>query len=95
MPADRRYLLWDPTKPVPSSAEAPLLKDVEFVVVKSREPEVDGYNWLHGAAIVRHKGALYASFGHNKGSENTATEVANGRKSTDGGEGVCHLSLLG
>jgi hypothetical protein len=28
---------------------------------------------------------LYVSFGHNKGSENTATEEARGRKSTDGG----------
>ena len=82
---DRRCLLWDSSKPVPKSTEAPLLEDVEFVVVKAREPEVDGYNWLHGAAIVRHKGALYVSFGHNKGSENTATEEARGRKSTDGG----------
>ncbi len=86
MPADRRFALWDSTKRVPSSAEAPLLEGVDFVVVKRREPEVDGYNWLHGAAIVRHKGVLYASFGHNQGSENTASEVANGCKSTDGGK---------
>lgn len=85
VPAERRHLLWDSSTPVPKSTEAPLLEDVEFVVVKAREPEVDGYNWLHGAAIVRHKGALYVSFGHNKGSENTATEEARGRKSTDGG----------
>ncbi|NQT12817.1 MAG: exo-alpha-sialidase, partial [Planctomycetes bacterium] len=37
-------------------------------------------------AVAWHKGELYASFGHNTGSENTATEVANGRKSTDGGK---------
>jgi len=86
MPEDRRYLLWDSSKPVPRAAEATLLEDVEFIVVKAREPEMDGYNWLHGAAIVRHKGALYVSFGHNKGSENTATEEARGRKSTDGGK---------
>jgi len=78
-------LFWD-GGPVPKSSEATLLAGVEFHVVKRREPSVDGYNWLHGAAIVRHKGALYASFGHNKGSENTATEVANARKSTDGGK---------
>lgn len=80
-----RFVLWDPSEPVPNSAEATLLEDVEFVVVKAREPEVDGYNWLHGAAIVGHRRALYVSFGHNKGSENTATEEAHGRKSTDGG----------
>ena len=86
IPADRHFVLWDADKPVPSSAEASLLEDVEFVVVKRREPQVDGYNWLHGAAIVRHKGMLYVSFGHNQGSENTASEVANGCKSTDGGK---------
>jgi len=86
VPADRRFVLWDPDKPVPASAEASLLEGVEFVVVKRREPEVDGYNWLHGAAIVRHKGALYVSFGHNRGSENTASEVVNGCGSIDGGK---------
>jgi len=86
MPADRRFALWGSTKPVPASAESPLLEGVDFVVVKRREPEEDGYNWLHGAAIVRHKGALYASFGHNQGSENTASEVANGCMSNDCGK---------
>jgi hypothetical protein len=79
-------VLWDPQKPVPASADCPLLADVEFVVVKPRRPEIDGYNWLHGAALCWHKGKLYASFGHNVGSENTASEVANGRVSSDGGK---------
>ena len=72
--------------PVPKSAELAAPDGVEFYVVKPREPNVDGYNWLHGAAVVRHRGALYVSFGHNRGSENTATELANGRMSTDGGK---------
>ena len=86
VPADRRFTLWDPSKPVPSSAEATLLEGIPLVVIKAREPEVDGYNWLHGAAIVRHKNTLYVSFGHNKGSENTASEEARGCKSSDGGK---------
>lgn len=86
LPADQRFVLWDPTKPVPRSAEALGLDDVEFFVVKPRVPEADGYNWLHGAAVCFFKGDLYASFGHNKGSENTATEVANGCQSTNGGK---------
>ena len=85
-PADAQpFKLWE-GGPVPKSSQLPLLGGVEFYVVKPRVPDTDGYNWLHGAAIVRHKGALYVSFGHNKGSENTATEVANGRTSTDGGK---------
>jgi len=83
---DPRFILWDPDQPVPASADCPLLKGVEFAVIKPREPEVDGYNWLHGVAICWHRNQLYATFGHNTGSENTATEVANGRKSLDGGK---------
>lgn len=85
-PAEDRFVLWDPARSVPTSAEAPLLEGVEFVVVKPRVPEVDGYNWLHGAAACWHGATLYASFGHNRGSENTASEVANGRASADGGK---------
>ncbi len=86
IPADSRYTLWEAKGPVPKSADLPLLEGVEFHVIKARQPEKDDYNWLHGVAIVRHKGLLYASFGHNKGSENTASEVANGCTSADGGK---------
>ncbi len=77
--------MWDPDQPLPPAAEIPWLEDVRFTVVKAREPEVDGYNWLHGAAVCWHGGLLYASFGHNRGSENTETEEARGRVSSDGG----------
>lgn len=85
VPAETNFTLWDPEKPVPKASECPLLEGVEFVVVKPWEPEVDGHNWLHGAAVCYHQDKLYASFGHNKGHENTASEVAHGRTSTDGG----------
>ncbi len=86
VPADTRYGLWDAEQPVPTSAACPLLEGVEFVVVKPHVPEVDGYDWLHGVAICWHKDKLYASFGHNEGKENTATEIANGCRSDDGGK---------
>lgn len=79
------YPLWSPEQAPPVAAEAPLLEGVRFEVVKKREPEVDGYNWLHGMACVWHKGLLYTFWGHNKGKENTPTEVAQGRHSADGG----------
>lgn len=84
--ADQRYPLWDPSEPIPGASQAGLLEGVEFHVVKRREPEVDGYNWLHGAALAWHAGALYASFGHNRGSENTASEEARYTRSLDGGQ---------
>ncbi|MFW6107401.1 MAG: exo-alpha-sialidase [bacterium] len=85
MSAGELYTLWDPEVPVPKSSEAPLLPGVRFSVIKERDPDKDGYNWLHGVALAWHKGALYASFGHNKGAENTASEEARGRVSADGG----------
>jgi len=78
-------VLWTPDTPVPRADACPLLEGVEFAVVKANEPKRDGYHWLHGAAVCWHNGKLYASFGHNKGRENTAGEQARGRVSSDGG----------
>lgn len=78
------FTLWTGGE-IPNSKDLPLLKGVEFRVVKKYEPQVDGYQWLHGAAIVRHKDQWVASFGHNRGHENTGTELAQSRFSRDGG----------
>lgn len=86
LPPDDRFVLWEPRKPVPKTSECPFVEGVEFAVIKAREPEVDGYNWLHGLAICPHGGEFYATFGHNKGHENTATELARGCASPDGGK---------
>ncbi len=87
LPADSegRLLLWDPAKPVPTASEIPLLAGVQFHVVKPYEPEQDGYRWLHGVALAWYNGLLYASFGHNQGAENTASEQARCCLSRDGG----------
>jgi predicted neuraminidase len=71
---------------VPKSAELSALEGVDFHVIKAHEPAKDGYPWLHGVGLAWHQGKLYASFGHNKGAENTATEEARGRVSADGGK---------
>lgn len=77
--------LWNPETPVPNTVETPILEGVRFSVIKKREPEVDGYNWLHGVALVWHENILFSFWGHNKADENTPTEVARGRHSMDGG----------
>jgi hypothetical protein len=77
--------IWD-GGPVPKSAEIPVLPGVEFQVIKPYEFSKDGYRFLHGVALAWHKGRLYASFGHNRGGENTDTEEARGRASDDGGQ---------
>jgi hypothetical protein len=80
------FPLWDPAKPLPKAAELPQLAGVAFCVIKPYEFDKDGYRFLHGVAIAWHKGRLYASFGHNKGGENTDTEEARFSISDDGGK---------
>ena len=46
----------------------------------------DGYRFLHGAAIVHHKGTLYANWANSPTHENGPHETLQGRKSTDGGK---------
>jgi len=78
--------VWLSDQPVPKAAELSELKGVEFHVIKANEPGRDGYIWLHGVVLCWHKGKLYASFGNNKGEENTHGEEARGRVSSDGGK---------
>ena len=77
--------IWDPATAIPPAEDIPRLERVTFHVIQARRPDIDGYEWLHGVALAWHDGHLYASFGHNKGAENTATEVAHSRRSKDGG----------
>ena len=61
---------------VPNAADIPLLQGVEFHVIKKQRPDADGCNWTLGVGLAWHKGKLYASYGFNKGGENTASEEA-------------------
>lgn len=77
--------LWDESQPLPKAADLPAIEGVRFSVIKAHEPEKDGYPWLHGVAIAWHKGKLHATWGHNKGRENTIGEEARASVSEDGG----------
>ena len=85
--ADVPRELWDSNGQLPKAAAVPQLKGVQFRVIKPHEPASDGgYSFLHGVALAWHKDKLYASWGHNKGVENTNSEEARGRVSEDGGK---------
>lgn len=77
--------LWSGTQPPPHAADIAPLPNVEFHVIQERAPEQDGFNWLHGVALAWHGDRLFASFGRNRGDENTATEIAQVKVSTNGG----------
>jgi hypothetical protein len=77
--------LWDPAVPLPRAVDMPVIAGTRFAVIKPYEFKQDGYRFLHGVGLAWHKNRLYASFGHNKGGENTGSEEARGRVSDDGG----------
>jgi len=79
-------LLWDASKPVPKVTDLATIPGARFSVIKPYEFEKDGYRFLHGVALCFHKGKIYASFGHNKGGENTDTEESRWCVSQDDGK---------
>ncbi len=87
-------LLWNPKKRLPKASELSRIADARFRVIKAHIPQHDGYDWLHGVALAWHGDRLYATFGHNTGSENTASEVAQSCYSEDEGRTWSELQLI-
>lgn len=79
------FPLWDDAFPLETADELTELSDVKFHVIKKWDQPRDGYTFLHGVGLAWHKGRLFASFGHNKGEENTVSEEAHYRVSEDAG----------
>jgi hypothetical protein len=78
--------LWGGSAAAPGAGELEDAAGARFHVIKAHEPERDGgYRFLHGVGLAWHQGKLYASFGHNKGIENTSGEEGRFRVSADGG----------
>lgn len=90
----KRFALWDETASLPTAEDIADLEGVEFHVIKKWDKPADGYTFLHGVGLAWHKGKLYASFGHNKGAENTVTEEAQFRVSEDGGKSWGPLQVI-
>ena len=78
--------LWDSRVPLPKAAELPAVQGAEFHVIKQQRPDTDDCKWTLGVGLAWHKGKLYASYGYNKGDENTASEEAHVRVSDDAGK---------
>ena len=78
--------LWNSLVPMPKAAEMPVVQGVEFHVIKYQRPDTDCCKWTLGVGLAWHKGRLYASYGFNKGEENTPTEESHVRVSDDAGK---------
>lgn len=55
----------------------------------------DGYKFLHGAAIVHHRGVLYANWANSPTNENGPHETLQGRRSNDGGRTWSDIEVIG
>jgi len=88
------FPLWDDSQKLAEAKDLPLLEGVEFHIIKKWDKAADGYTFLHGVGLAWHKAKLYASFGHNKGAENTVTEEAQYRVSEDGGKTWSELRVI-
>jgi len=55
----------------------------------------DGYKFLHGAAIIRHKGTFFANWANSPTNENGPEETLQGRRSTDGCATWSDLEAIG
>lgn len=86
--------LWSESVPLGKATELPQVAGVEFHVIKKWDQSGDGYTFLHGVGLAWHKGKLYASIGHNKSAENTVTEEAQYRVSSDGGRTWSELRTI-
>lgn len=84
--AAARVSLWDERFALLPATNLPTVIGAEFHVIKKQRPDADSCNWTLGVGLAWHKGDFYASYGFNKDAdENTPTEEAHVRVSSDGG----------
>ena len=88
------FPIWKSGAMLAEAEKLPEISNIDFHVIKKWDKKSDGYTFLHGVGLAQHKGKLYASFGHNKGAENTVTEEAQYRASEDGGRTWGPLEVL-
>ena len=70
--------------PIPRDPnEIPFVPGVQHRTI--HQAAADGYRFLHGSAIVHHKGVMYANWANSPTNENGRHETLQGRRSTDGG----------
>jgi hypothetical protein len=80
--------------PIPSDVtKIPFVPGVEHRTI--HQASEDGYRFLHGAAIVNHKGTLFANWANSPTNENGPLETLQGRRSTDGGKTWSPLEIIG
>ena len=92
-PSPQPFTLWT-GPPIPSNVDKiPFVEGVEHRTI--HRASRDGYKFLHGAAIVEHKGVMYANWANSPTNENGPHETLQGRRSTDGGATWSGIEVIG
>lgn len=82
-PLPKPFPLWS-GPPIPGDVEKiPYVPGVRHQTI--HRATADGYKFLHGAAIVHHKGVFYANWANSPTNENGPHETLQGRRSFDDG----------
>ncbi|MBG85608.1 MAG: hypothetical protein CMO80_01755 [Verrucomicrobiales bacterium] len=92
-PLPEPYRFWTGGVIPKNPEEIPFAKGIEDRVI--HRPTKDGYRFLHGAAILEHKGVFYANWANSPVNENGPHETLQGRRSTDGGRTWGPLEMIG
>lgn len=92
-PLPTPFTLWT-GPPVPDDVtKIPFLPGVQHQTI--HRATADGYKFLHGAAIVHHKGVFYANWANSPTNENGPHETLQGRRSFDGGKTWSDIEVIG
>ena len=92
-PPPQPFKLWT-GPPIPADVEEIPFVDglVHRTIHRARK---DGYKFLHGAAIVQHKGLLFANWANSPTHENGPHETLQGRRSSDDGATWTEPEVIG
>ncbi len=91
--APKPFTLWT-GPPIPSDiGQIPYVPGVRHQTI--HRATADGYKFLHGAAIVHHKGVFYANWANSPSNENGPQETLQGRQSVDDGQTWSDVEVIG
>jgi len=92
-PKPKVYALWSGPAIPNDRARIPFATGIEHQTIYAAT--ADGYKFLHGAAIINHKGTFFANWANSPTNENGPHETLQGRRSTDGCRTWSSLEVIG
>ncbi len=92
-PMVETYPLWSGGPIAESPDEIPFARSIHHQTLHdAREHD---YKFLHGTAIIHHRGTFFANWANSPKNENQQFETMQGRRSTDGGKTWSDVELIG